>query len=618
MDLAAVAGCWPAWVAALEEVWLHRGMKALCCALFCALAVGCVVRAGKPVSTLQTTAEQTDYVSTGDYAEVLRWCRELPEVFPSRARCDEIGRTSQGRPLLAMVVSPSGALTPQEARAKGHPVLLVQAGIHSGEIEGKDAGLAFLRDYLAGKLGAASATVVFVPVLNPDGHERRTANNRPNQRGPREMGFRTNGQNQNLNRDWAKADTSEVRAVLALMKRWDPDLFVDLHTTDGAKFEHDLAVMVSPQAPRADGLDEIARRLSDGVQAELSAQGHLPLAFYPSFLTEDDPLSGFAAGDAPPRFSTPYAGERGRLGVLVETHSWRTYRERLWSTYHTLRALLGLAQRDAAVWRQTYEAVDRETASLAGREVPLLWRHTEKARRLAFRGYRFEKVTSEISGAPWLRYDEKVPQVWEVPLYEELVPAMSVRAPARGYVVHGGHAERVRPVLEAHGIEYVELSGGETATVEVFRAEKVEFEPPYEGRQRAKLEGRWRAKHRTLDAGSIYVPISQRRARLILHLLEPTAPDSFAAWGFFNEVFEQKEYMEPYVAEEIAREMLARDPSLRAAFAAALAVDPELAKSPARRLDFFYRRHPSWDERKDLVPVFRLQHETPSIEQAKR
>lgn len=593
-------------------------MRALCCALACALASGCVVRAGKPASTLRTTAEQTDYVSTGDYAEVLHWCRELPEVFPFRARCDEIGRTSQGRPLLALVVSPSGALTPEAARADKRPVLLVQAGIHSGEIEGKDAGLAFLRDYLAGKLGPASATVVFVPVLNPDGHERRTANNRPNQRGPREMGFRTNGQNQNLNRDWAKAETSEVRAVLSLMNRWEPELFVDLHTTDGAKFEHDIAVMVSPQAPRPDGLDEIAKQLSAAVQAELTARGHLPLAFYPSFIIDGEPLSGFVAGDAPPRFSTPYAAERGRLGVLVETHSWRTYKERAQSTYHTLRALLAAATRDGATWRQTYDAVDREVSGLAGRQVPLLWTHTTKARRLAFRGYRFEKVASEISGAPWLRYDEKVPQVWDVPLYEELVPAMTVRAPARGYVVHGGHAERVRPVLEAHGIEYVELSGGQTAMLEVFRAQKVEFEPPYEGRQRAKLEGRWQAERRVLDAGSIYVPIAQRRARLILHLLEPTAPDSFAAWGYFNAVFEQKEYMEPYVAEEIAREMLARDPSLRAAFAAALAVDPELAKSPARRLDFFYRRHASWDERKDLVPVFRLQQPTPAIEQAKR
>lgn len=593
-------------------------MRALCFLLWCALAAGCVVRAGKPASTLRTTAEQTDYVSTGDYAEVLHWCRALPEVFPRRARCDEIGRTSQDRPLLALVVSPSGALTPEAARADRRPVLLVQAGIHSGEIEGKDAGLAFLRDYLAGELGPASATVVFVPVLNPDGHERRSVNNRPNQRGPREMGFRTNGQNLNLNRDWAKAETSEVRAVLSLMNRWDPELFVDLHTTDGAKFEHDIAVMVSPQAPRPDGLDEIAQQLSAAVQAELTARGHLPLAFYPSFITDGEPLSGFVAGDAPPRFSTPYAAERGRLGVLVETHSWRTYKERAESTYHTLRALLAAATRDGARWRQTYDAVDREVSGLAGRQVPLLWAHTTKARRLAFRGYRFEKVASEISGAPWLRYDEKVPQVWDVPLYEELAPAMTVRAPARGYVVHGGHAAKVRPVLEAHGIQYVELAGGQAAMLEVFRAQKVMFDPPYEGRQRAQFEGQWRPERRTLDAGSIYVPMAQRRARLILHLLEPMAPDSFAAWGFFNSVFEQKEYMEPYVAEEVAREMLAKDPALRAAFEAALAADPELAKSPARRLDFFYHRHPSWDERKDLVPVFRLEQAAPEIEQARR
>lgn len=583
------------------------------------LLVGCAARGPQlPVSALRTTAEQTDYVATGDHAEALRLCRDLPRVFPGKARCDDIGRSAQGRPLVALVVSPDGVLTPEQVRQRQRPVLLWQAGIHAGEIEGKDAGFALLRDWLQGQVaGAASSavTVVFVPIINPDGHERRTPNNRPNQRGPREMGFRTNGRNLNLNRDYAKADSSEIRAILQLMNRWDPAVFVDLHTTDGAKFEHDVAVMVSPQAPRADLLDEAAHRLSDALQQRLTALGHLPLPFYPSFVTDGEPSSGFVHGDAPPRFSTPYAAERGRLGILVETHSWRTYKERASSTYHTLQALLELAATEAASWRATEVQLDAELTRLGGTAVTLLWAPGKTARTIDFRGYHYDKVPSEISGAPWLRFDERKPEIWKVPLVEELTPALTITAPARGYIIHGGFAGPLREVLDAHGIAYRELDGNPLVAVSVFRVTgKTEFEPSYEGRARPRLSGTWTPEPRTLDTGSIFVPMAQPRARLILHLFEPTAPDSFAAWGHFNSALEQKEYMEPYVAEEEARKMLEQDPKLRAAFEAALAADPELAKSPTRRLDFFYRRHPSWDERLNLLPVFRLEQPAVLVE----
>lgn len=597
-------------------VWLAAGCAVVAVV---ALAAGCGARPTAPSvlpSQLITTAEITDYVSTGTYEEAARLCHDFPLAFPGKARCEEVGRSAQQRPLLALTVSEDGVLTPEQARAKKRPVLLVQGGIHAGEIEGKDAGFALLRDLLDGKVapGAAKAvTFVFVPVLNPDGHERRSPNNRPNQRGPKDMGFRTNGRNLNLNRDFLKADTSEIRAVLGLMNRWDPEVFVDLHTTDGAKFEHDIAVMVSPQVPRSDGLDEAAQTLSDALQRRLTALGHLPLPFYPSFLVNEDPASGFSRGDAPPRFSTPYSADRGRLGILVETHSWRTYKERYQSTYHLLQALLEEAIAHAPEWRAVEAQTDTAISNLAGTEVPLLWSATKTATPLEFRGYHYEKVPSEVSGGSWLRFDESKPEIWKVPLFAEQAPTLLVKAPLRGYIVHGGFAAAVRELLEAHGIQYRVIVGNPTVEVGAYRATKATFDPPYEGRTRARLEGSWKLETRTLDTDSIFVPIAQPRARLVLNLFEPTGPDSLAAWGQFNAVFEQKEYMEAYVAEEVAREML-QDPAVKAAFEQALAADPAMAKDAGKRLDFFYRRHPSFDERMNLLPVFRLEVAAPAIE----
>jgi hypothetical protein len=145
------------------------------------------------------------------------------------------------------------------------------------------------------------------------------------------------------------------------------------------------------------------------------------------------------------------------------------------------------------------------------------------------------------------------------------------------------------------------------ANVEAFRATKVTFATsPFEGHFTAKLEGQWKEEKLDIPAGSLIVPIAQPKARLILTLLEPLAGDSYASWGFFNAAFEQKEYMEPYVAEQVAKDMLASDPKVAAEFKQRLATDAAFAKDPQARLEFFYKRHPSYDQRLNLYPVMKI------------
>jgi len=163
----------------------------------------------------------------------------------------------------------------------------------------------------------------------------------------------------------------------------------------------------------------------------------------------------------------------------------------------------------------------------------------------------------------------------------------------------------VAAILDRHGLVHVPIAGQPALEVEAYRASKVTYLPPFEGRTRVTIEGKWARETRTLDRNAIFVPIAQPLARVLLHLFEPALPDSLAQWGFFNGSFETKEYMEPYVAEQVARELLAKDPKLAAEWQAALAADAELASSPARRLLWFYKRHPAWDERVNLLPIYR-------------
>jgi hypothetical protein len=549
----------------------------------------------RPRLPLVTTAERTHWLRTGHYDEAVGLCRDFARAYDG-VTCDELGRTSEDRPIVAVRVE----------RRPDAPYIYIQAGIHAGEIEGKDAGFWFLRDFLDGKVpGRDALDVVFIPVMNPDGHERFTPNNRPNQRGPAEMGWRTNAARLNLNRDYVKADAPETQAVLRVIAAYDPVLLIDLHTTDGAKFEHDISINAAPVAPRSDHLEQVAHALSDSVVRRLSELGHLPVDFYPSFIKDSDPLSGFARGEAPPRFSQCYAAARNRLGVLVETHSWRTYKERAQSTYHALQAMFEEAVRSHAAWRQAFEAARAGDDALRGGELPRVFEPGKGSHAFSFRGYAFDKRALEISGGEWIVYDEKTPQIWNVQIFDELVPKTTVKVPAAGYIVDGGFAPAVAAVLDRHHIAHHPIPGEPRVTVEVFRATKVTYQPPFEGHTRVAIEGAWKTETRTLDRGAIFVPLRPGPVRLIVDMLDPALPDSLAQWGEFNTVFERKEYMEGYVAEEVAREMIAKDPQLKAELDAAIVADPELAKNPDKRLEMFYRRHPSWDERLNLLPVYR-------------
>lgn len=580
-------------------------------AAFLAAALACCVSAVAAPDNLRTLAEQSGFKRTGRYDEVIDLCQRFAKAWPQAVSCEEFGRTPEGRPMLALIATTSGARTAEAAREQAVPVSLFQGGIHAGEIDGKDAGFLLLREILQNRAGKGlldKQVMVFVPVFNIDGHERFGAWNRPNQRGPEQMGWRTTAQNYNLNRDYLKADTPEMRAMLALMNRWDPVVYVDLHVTDGAKFEHDVSIQVEPLYSGDEELRKLGRDLRDQTLARLSKQGSLPLGFYPAFVTYDDPASGFADGVAPPRFSTGYLPLRNRFGMLVETHSWKPYPVRVRVTRNTMLDVVQIVNERGKDWRVEQLTADERAATLGGTRVALDYKASDKAREIEFRGYAYTRTPSEISGALMTRYDERKPQIWKVPLRDEVGPGTEVEAPKAGYLVPAAWAETVAARLDMHGVSYKRLAAPLTrVSLQGFRADAARFgEQPVEGHQRTTLQGAWREETRDLAAGALYVPLAQARSRIAVALLEPQAPDSLAAWGAFNGAFEQKEYMEEYVAEEVAREQLKRDPQLAAEFQRKLATEPEFVKDRSARLQFFARRHASWDEQFNLYPVFRI------------
>ncbi len=567
---------------------------------------------------LTTIAEQSGFRRTGRSDEVTRLCAAFAAAWPQAVRSLEFGRSAEGRTMRALLIS--------HADARAVPLLMLQAGIHPGESDGKDAGFIALRELLS----ASAATdvlgrmaILFVPAFNLDGHERFGRWNRPNQNGPEETGWRTTAHNLNLNRDYTKADSPEMRALLALIRTFDPLVCADLHVTDGADFQPDISLQAEPINQGDSRLYGPGRELRDALIAKLTAQGSLPLPFYPDFAVSDDPASGFLLTVYSPRFSTGYFPQRNRFTVLVETHSWKDYATRVRVTRNTIIALAQLVAEHGAAWRERVREADIAATRLGGAEVVLDyssgWRepkggaHSDAAgaggsRLIEFPGYAYTREVSPVSGEAVTVYDPGRPQIWRVPFRDQVSPALAVRAPLGGYVVPCAWAAEIGARLALHGIRFDTVRATSRAVrVEAFRATQPQFAAaPFEGRMRVQLTGSWRREPQDIAAGALFVPIAQPRARLVMHLLEPQAPDSFAAWEFFNACFEQKEHMEPYVADSIARTLLVQTPGLREEFDRRLEEDQRFAADPHARLEFFLRRHSSWDSQLNLYPVFRV------------
>jgi murein tripeptide amidase MpaA len=558
--------------------------------------------AAAPEDPWATPAERSGFVTSPDSEQTLAWLQRLAEA-DRRVRLLRVGASLDGRPIWLAVVSKEGASTPGRLRATGRPTLLVQAGIHAGEIDGKDAGMMLLRDLtVRGERSELleTANLLFVPVLNVDGHARRSPHGRVNQRGPAQTGWRTNGRNLNLNRDYAKLDTPEVRCAVELLRTWPVDLYVDVHVTDGMDYQYDVtygAAGAQPWSPEiARWFDERARPALD---ADLERLGHVPGPLLLS-VDSDDPGAGILGWTATPRFSNGYGDARHLPTILVENHSLKPFRQRVLGTYVFLESALRLLAEEGDSLR---EAIRRDRAGRPAR-VPLAFRVPAGAKpEVSLKGVGWRRELSAISGGHRVVFTGVRSQV-RLPVHEMSEPTVVASRPL-AYWVPAAWPEVIER-LERHGVKLERTSEWRELEVEMYRLEEARLSTsPFEGRMTASARPVAERRVESFPPGSARVPADQELGTLAMLLLEPASPDSFFAWGFFLEALQETEYIEGYVIEPLAERMLEEDAAVALAFEQRLASDPDFARDPAARRRFFYERTPYFDERHRLYPVGR-------------
>lgn len=569
-----------------------------------------VGRSGPVPEEWVTPAERAGYQRTPGYDETVAFAKQLAAAS-SLIEYRSFGTSGEGRELPLLIAAADGTFAPGPARRKGKAVVLVQAAIHAGEPDGKDAGLALFRDIAlrgAHQDLPAGTVVLFVPIYNVDGHELSSKYNRINQNGPAETGFRATSAYQNLNRDYLKADAPETRAWLRLWRDWEPDFFIDCHVTDGADFRYNITYEFAHHAelpePLGDWMDE---HFEKKVVPRVEENGNL-LSRYLQFIDASDPSKGVVTFIATPRFATGYTPLRNRVGLLVEAHSLKPYESRVRGTYDLLKETLGEIGRNRRSLIEANRRADSATIEKGKRydpdaKFPLLQKIGREPSEFDFKGFALRLEDSAVSGSKRIVYGTE-PLDLTIPRYDTATVVREV-APPLFYIVPPQWREVIER-LDAHGVGYRRLERERELEVESYRLEEPKWADfPFEGRLTLSVKSVPFREKRVFPKGSAVVPLDQTAAAVAVHWLEPDAPDSAVFWGFFNAVFERKEYSESYIMEEIAREMLEKDEALRKEFAERLK-DAEFAASPRARLDFFYRRSPYYDRRIGVYPVGRI------------
>lgn len=558
-----------------------------------------------------TDYEKSGLLATPRYTETMAFINRLDQQSPA-IHTESFGVSPEGRELLYLVYDRDGLHDAKAIRKAGRIILMVQAGIHPGESEGKDAMLLLLRDLVTKNINAAlfeHVSLLFIPIFNVDGHERFSPYGRINQNGPAEMGWRTTAQNLNLNRDFLKADAPEMQAWLKLYNMWQPEFFIDTHTSDGADYQYVITYVLETFGNMDDGLTQWQKKDYLPLLEKHMKTNGFPLFPYVSFRRWHDPRSGLISSAASPAYSQGYTAQRNRPGLLVETHMLKPYHQRVEATKAIIESSLQILNQQHLQLLSVIMKADAYTASAEFREKKFPVRFSTDmtdSSMVVFKGVDYTIENSSLTGGDWFVYDSTKPVEYLLPMFDISKITSSVQLP-EAYIIPPAW-QKVIERMQLHGISMYPVETPITLSAEIYRFQEVEwYRTPFEGRHRiSKMNYVESVEDVTFPRGSMVIPMNQPLARLIAYMLEPKANGSFVEWGFFDGIFEQKEYAETYVMEPLARKMLDSIPGLRQSFEQKKTEDPSFAASQWQQLNWFYRQTPYWDQNYMRYPVGRI------------
>lgn len=554
----------------------------------------------------QSITQKYLHNQTVTYAEAIDFYKQLDSKY-EKAKLFTYGLTDSGNPLHLFVISPDADFDPASLHKKNKRIILINNGIHPGEPDGIDACIKISEDILKRNLYDTllkNTVVCIIPVYNIDGALNRGCCVRANQNGPEEYGTRANGQNLDLNRDFIKCETMNSKSFVEIFQKWDPDIFVDTHVSNGADYQYVMTLISSQHNKLSPPLGEFMKNIATPFLFDEMKRSGSEMTPYVNTITEipDDGIAGFLET---PRFSTGYTALFNTLGFISETHMLKPYQHRVEATEKFIISIFKFTAIHSEQIAEKRKEAKKYSASQ--KQFPLSWvLDTTKSEMFSFKGFEAKHKTSNVTGQQRLYYDRNAPYEKPVKFFDTYKVENTADAPRTYIIPQAWH--RVIERLQWNGVEMKKLEHDTVMEVEVyFIVDYKTVSHAYEGKYlHSDIQLRKEKQKLQYFAGDYVIELNQPANRFIVETLEPQATDSYFNWGFFDAILQQKEGFSDYVFEDTAEEILKNNPSLKTEFEKKKAEDKKFAENAEEQLEFIFQRSVYKEKTHNRYPVGRI------------
>ncbi|AZQ64578.1 hypothetical protein EI427_11155 [Flammeovirga pectinis] len=551
----------------------------------------------------QTPFEKSNGLASFTYEEGIAYFKKLGTVY-DEFRVFTYGDTDAGKPIHLGIYSSQGAFIPSDLKKKN--VLLINNAIHPGEPDGVDASMMLLRDILQKKSNVIpkNTIIAVIPFYNVGGALNRNSGTRANQEGPVSYGFRGNAQNLDLNRDFVKMDSKNMKTLAEIMHVWQPDLFIDTHVSNGADYQYTLTYLASHEEKLGGVVGDFVKNKMNPYLEEKMLENSFPIAPYVN-VWGTTPDKGYVQFFDSPRYSSGYTALFNTPSYVIETHMLKPFKQRTEATYLFLENVIAFLGEHGAELKQHRKAqfIDDRHKD----EFPIAWEvDKSKSDTIFFKGYEGRMIKSEVSGLPRLFYDRTAPYEKAIPFYSSLKVTKYEPKPLSFIIPRGW--KTIVDHLKLNGVEVTQLKADEKFTVDVKYIEAYKtVQSPYEGHYlHHSVKTKTKKEELQFFKGDYLISADQKRIRFLMEVLTPEAIDSYFAWNFFDPILQQKEHFSAYVFEDKAAKMLKEDASLRAALDKEIKKNPSLKNDAYAQLNFIYERSDNKEKSYLRYPVFKF------------
>ncbi len=551
----------------------------------------------------ETRFERSNGKETATYDEIISFYEHLADAY-AEVNIQSIGATDSGKPLHLVTLNADASFDFENLR-NNKRILLINNGIHPGEPDGIDATMLLFRDLVQGKLEMPKSTVLAtIPVYNIGGSLNRNSTSRTNQNGPEAYGFRGNARNYDLNRDFIKNDTKNAKSFAKIFHLVQPDVFIDNHVSNGADYQYTLTHLFTQH-------NKLGGELGNYLHSEMMPQLEQQLAEKSWDITpyvnvfNSVPEKGFSQFMDSPRYSTGYTTLWNTLGMMVETHMLKPYKQRVEGTYEVMKSMIAIVELEGAHISELRHNV--QTQNKAQTSYPIQWEvDTTKSSTLQFKGYEGERIPSKITGTNRLKYDRNQPFTKDIRYQDYFKPSLEVAVP-EAYVIPQGWWSIIE-LLQLNQVEMTVFEKDTLLNVSTYHIKDYKTRTAaYEGHYpHYDIQVTSSQNQQQFYKGDYYISTNQPAFRYLLETLEPQATDSFFSWNFFDTILQQKEGFSPYVWEDKAAELLEKNPQLKIDFNLKKTYDPDFANNWYAQLDWLHKQNSNYEKAHLRYPVYRI------------